>query len=1181
MRLAATGLGCAMILCSALVARAQAPIPSNRLPSGLKAGKIKEGLSVVERGPNHRVFENWSTNGVRTRYVELASGLHVKDGKGGWKEADLKIALDVNGAIAEGGTVKVRFTADINSRGGIALDTPSGDRFRSHVTGLAYFDRSSGQSVLLAETKSSIGKIIENTVVYEDAFDDIQADVRYTHAKGFFEQDVILREQPPAPEKLGLNPDTTELIVMTEFVESPRPKSALRLPASASLTATNTATNATAKASGQRAAVETAKAVPDDVLEFKDTFIGSGKAFSEGENSSSVRVQKEFKQLDGRQFLIESVPLKAAAAEMQVLKKSRHASVSKINKALYAGLRAPAAKPESGSVRAMQYAGISPRSAGYVVDYQQLTSSATDFTFEAGNTYLVTGLFTASGTTVIEPAAVIKNTGASGASIRILGGLECRTTAERPVIFTSSNDNTIGDTISGSTGTPSQYNGPAIELDYASGCTPATLSNFRISKAFIGVRLNGSNITPGSSYLKHGQFVNCYVAVYLPSSSYPLRVQNALVSGGTFVFASSGQTIGCEHITVDGTSYLQAAANTLGLTNSLLVAVANAGTYTGVGNQTATSASGVFETVGAGAHYLPAGSSYRNAGVAGIDWKLRNDLGERTTFSPQILQGPISVDTTLRRRLIRDNDTPDLGYHYAAVDYAANMVVVTNGSTLVLGEGVTVAAYGLNSAFWLNDGNLSLAGSPNRPTHLLLYSGIQEQSAWWGPVNNAGGVMPFNVWHNSGSGPKISYRFAEVGPVGSYYQFYTMSGGWDFIYFDVKDSVFHGGQIAVNAGGSGSLTVANSLIRCPMVSLWATQPVSLRNNLFLKSMIDPWAMGGGSILAKDNVFYATMIWDSGGAVHGNNAYVAMPTSTDRFDPAQSTDKVMSSIDFVPGLMGRYYLPPSSVLRNAGSQTAAAAGLYHYTTSIDQVKEGTTTVDIGLHYPALVADSPWVDDSTPSGASLAADHESWSWTSSTKDPVSGSLHHTSQTPSTEAWSQHYFYGWPSPQLIQSTNVFYAYAWVDPAASPQSIQLQFHATDSTGWDHRPLFGNPPSGYPTYILDKTGDPLPQLGKWTRLEVTAGDVKVDNQYIDGLAFTLFGAGGHVIWDRAGLLSYSSYRVFPDTDGDGIPDYVEDKNGNGSFDSGLSYGESDWQTFNSPLGNGNGSALMVFTPLR
>ncbi len=49
------------------------------------------------------------------------------------------------------------------------------------------------------------------------------------------------------------------------------------------------------------------------------------------------------------------------------------------------------------------------------------------------------------------------------------------------------------------------------------------------------------------------------------------------------------------------------------------------------------------------------------------------------------------------------------------------------------------------------------------------------------------------------------------------------------------------------------------------------------------------------------------------------------------------------------------------------------------------------------------------------------------------------------------------------------------------------------------------------------------------------------------------------------------------DTDGDGVPDYLEDRNGNGTLDS----GETDWQTYNSPNGLSGGGGLQVFTPLK
>jgi len=46
----------------------------------------------------------------------------------------------------------------------------------------------------------------------------------------------------------------------------------------------------------------------------------------------------------------------------------------------------------------------------------------------------------------------------------------------------------------------------------------------------------------------------------------------------------------------------------------------------------------------------------------------------------------------------------------------------------------------------------------------------------------------------------------------------------------------------------------------------------------------------------------------------------------------------------------------SLLVNAGSRTAAAAGLYHHTTRTDQTKD-SSTVDIGFHYIGLNGSQP--------------------------------------------------------------------------------------------------------------------------------------------------------------------------------------------------------------------------------
>ena len=49
------------------------------------------------------------------------------------------------------------------------------------------------------------------------------------------------------------------------------------------------------------------------------------------------------------------------------------------------------------------------------------------------------------------------------------------------------------------------------------------------------------------------------------------------------------------------------------------------------------------------------------------------------------------------------------------------------------------------------------------------------------------------------------------------------------------------------------------------------------------------------------------------------------------------------------------------------------------------------------------------------------------------------------------------------------------------------------------------------------------------------------------------------------------------DYDGDGLPDYLEDANGNGAVNT----GETDWRAYNSPNGLTGGDGLRVFTPLK
>src|SRR5581483_9816271 len=200
--------------------RAPAPTPSAKYITG-------------ERGANHRLLQKVTratdpsgriVMRTNTAFVELATGLNYRD-NGEWKEAREEIEAVDGGAMARHGAHKVFFAHNLVSAAAIDLEMPDGNHLRSHIAGLAYRDSASGKSVLIAETRAAEGRIADrNQIVYDNAFTDFKADVRYTYTRGGFEQDVILREAPPTPEAYGFNPATTRLLVLTEFVDPPQPQ---------------------------------------------------------------------------------------------------------------------------------------------------------------------------------------------------------------------------------------------------------------------------------------------------------------------------------------------------------------------------------------------------------------------------------------------------------------------------------------------------------------------------------------------------------------------------------------------------------------------------------------------------------------------------------------------------------------------------------------------------------------------------------------------------------------------------------------------------------------------------------------------------------------------------------------------------------------------------------------------
>ncbi len=106
---------------------------------------------------------------------------------------------------------------------------------------------------------------------------------------------------------------------------------------------------------------------------------------------------------------------------------------------------------------------------------------------------------------------------------------------------------------------------------------------------------------------------------------------------------------------------------------------------------------------------------------------------------------------------------------------------------------------------------------------------------------------------------------------------------------------------------------------------------------------------------KDNLFDGTTSYMEGTITNSYNAYT---TNATRLTPTAASDIKLSvtNITYAKGLLGSFYLPTNltshSTLFNSGSWNATNAGLYHFTTTTNQVKETNSVIDIGFHYVAV-------------------------------------------------------------------------------------------------------------------------------------------------------------------------------------------------------------------------------------
>ncbi|MGC8988754.1 MAG: hypothetical protein ACP5MD_01395, partial [Verrucomicrobiia bacterium] len=860
---------------------------------------------------------------------------------------------------------------DLAEEGAVDLLTPDGVRLRSTILGLAVVDPESGKSAMLAELKSTRPEwIAPNQVLYPDAFDTLSADVRYTVGLDRFEQDIILREQIPPEVVLaaGIDPRSARLVLLTEFFDPPQPEKTVRiLPLADGST------------------------LADEELQFGAMRIGRGSAFrtQQSDPAPKVQVGKSWERLEGRQFLIESVqyvqlgelldglPLPeqtrldsikdrlhrtAKSNSRQDHKAPRTASIDRFPTGAAQTLRGHS-RPDAPTFTDGRLAVQSPTRTwassnrlasrtvpqpGVVLDYVTLNSSQTNYTFKADTTYYVTAAVGLYQTTTLEGGAVIKFTNSASAQISLYGSIDSKTDLYRPVVLTCKDDNTVGETISGSSGTPTGYYGNGLRL-----CTTGqALSHLRFLFANQALRLDCAG---GTLSLAHVQFVNCQTAREHEEAT--LRVRNGLFHRVVYVSDGYNVTFQGEHLTAHQCGRFLLDSYDTYLTNCLVTALTNGWGAGGVTTNkvifSTTEIDNLFESVGVGSHYLAANSPYRNFGTTNISTSLATELKSLTTYPPVVLTGLLTTQTRLDPQAARDTDLPDLGYHYAPIDYAVGTLTVTNYGTLTLGPGVALASFGNHGLRLDNYGTLTALGSPKSPVRLFRYNVVQEQPIDWGNTAYEPTLLtgPAHDTLGGDAPPLASLRFVEFSGLGGYGNHLYTANAWFLLkQLSLQDCTLWGGKAQFSGNTSSVIGLTNNLFARTANKYYAWPALSAYNNLFWggSNRFDRYP-SGGTWTFRDNAFHDTGLTNvNASVVNNNNAYIG--TGQYGIGGSGGGDVTLSSFTYTNSHLGSFY-HYSTNLVNAGSHSASAAGLYHHTVRSDQTKETTSTVDIGFHYVA--------------------------------------------------------------------------------------------------------------------------------------------------------------------------------------------------------------------------------------
>jgi hypothetical protein len=232
--------------------------------------------------------------------------------------------------------------------------------------------------------------------------------------------------------------------------------------------------------------------------------------------------------------------------------------------------------------------------------------------------------------------------------------------------------------------------------------------------------------------------------------------------------------------------------------------------------------------------------------------------------------------------------------------------------------------------------------------------------------------------------------------------------------------------------------------------------------------------------------------------------------------------------------GNALLPPPTLSLPTAEEEKQ---LKRYDSQLEELERQLAQDVVAIKYedPAALANRPqpvpvavtWIEDAFPEKADVTASGggSPESWVTKDAAPVYSGTRAIRRTG--KELHQVFFTKAASSLDVGSEARLSAYVYLDPKDPPRAIMLQFH-TD--GWNHRANWGDAdaiPFGSKGTTEKVQIGPLPELGKWVKLEVEGSKVGIEaGRTVTGVAFTQF--DGTAYWDKMGIVSVNDPTMTP-----------------------------------------------------